>query len=108
MSVRGADAVEPWLYGPGNRYKASQPRDDKPSEPPILDGGLARIVVEAQPRLTSVPTGREHLAQGRRSCEPALAELVEHHVADRAERVETHDVSERQRSHRAYRAPAGG
>src|SRR5688572_26092534 len=65
----------------------------------VLHGRVARVVVEAHPALAPVPAGGQHLAQDRRAGEALLAELVEHHVADRAERVEADEVAQRERAH---------
>src|SRR3954447_26317479 len=70
------------------------------SEPGGFDRLLARVVVEPLAGLAPVPARGEHLAQGRRLGEAPLAELVEHHLADGAHRVEADEVGERQRPHR--------
>src|SRR2546429_7146567 len=62
---------------------------------------IPRVVVEADPGLAPVPARGEHLAQARWPGEAAFAELVEHHVADRAQRVQADEVGERERAHRS-------
>src|ERR1019366_1664208 len=74
------------------------------SERRIGLGGLSGVVIEADPRLAPEPAGAEHLAQGRRTREAPLAELLEEHVADRAQRVQPDEVRQRERPHRMPRA----
>src|SRR5271166_2697592 len=61
---------------------------------------LPGVVIEADPALAPEPPRAEHLAQRRRAREAPLAELVEEHVADRAQRVQPDEVGERERAHR--------
>src|SRR5207253_10866703 len=67
-----------------------------PSEPRVFHGRVAGVVIEAHPGLASVPARGEHLAQRWRARVALFAELVEHHVADRAEGVQPDEVRERE------------
>src|SRR3954447_18322568 len=75
-------------------------RSSMSSDPRVHRRLLAGVVVEALAGPLAVPARGEHLAQRRRLGEAPLAELVPHHVADGAERVQPDEVRERQRAHR--------
>src|SRR5438067_1326520 len=74
----------------------------------VLDRRVAGVVVEAHPALAAVPPRGQHLAQDRRLREALLPELLEHHVADRAQRVQADEVRQRQRPHRVAGARLHG
>ena len=89
-----------WRAGPPARARSRASLEIRLDSLRVHHRLVARVVVEALAGLAPVPAGGQHLAQRRRLGEAALAELVEHHVADRAHGVEAHEVGERERAHR--------
>src|SRR5436309_637182 len=63
-----------------------------------------RIVVEASSALLSKIARLHHTFQEGRRGEASFAELIEHDVGDGVGRVQTHEVEERERSHRMVAA----
>src|SRR5689334_4150933 len=64
------------------------------------DGLIARVIVEPAARLPPEISGVDLLPQTLRRREALIAVVIDHHVRDRGQRVETHEVREGDRPHR--------